>query len=158
VLGVVEMGVRVYVPVLGRFLSVDPVEGGNANGYAYPVDPINSMGLDGRACVSQVVPGLIVGKGWVHGACPDVYGTSSSAERYAGLAYETAKGRGMLGGSGGPSFISRTTSRITGSLRYVGSPRFRVGSWVAGSSRVVRRRAGSGCGGVGSSRDRTRRA
>jgi hypothetical protein len=30
----------------------------------------------------------------------------------------------------------------------IGSPRFRVGRWVAGSSRACRRRAGSGLGGV----------
>lgn len=42
--------------------------------------------------------------------------------------------------------------------RFAGSPRFRVGSWVAGSSRACRRRAGSGRGDVGISPVRTRRA
>lgn len=50
--GVIQMGVRSYLPSLGRFLQVDPVVGGSANPYEYAAqDPVNNFDLDGRACV-----------------------------------------------------------------------------------------------------------
>ncbi|MFJ6214956.1 DNRLRE domain-containing protein [Streptomyces sp. NPDC092296] len=47
--GLTLMGVRLYDPANGRFLSVDPVAGGNANAYEYcTADPITCFDLDGR--------------------------------------------------------------------------------------------------------------
>jgi RHS repeat-associated protein len=49
---IIEMGARQYSPLLGRFLQVDPVEGGSANDCDYAnADPVNQFDLDGlRAC------------------------------------------------------------------------------------------------------------
>ncbi|XXZ47618.1 RHS repeat-associated core domain-containing protein [Streptomyces cavourensis] len=47
--GLTLMGVRLYNPNSGRFLSLDPVYGGNANAYDYVHgDPLNRFDLDGK--------------------------------------------------------------------------------------------------------------
>ncbi|MEK7152957.1 MAG: RHS repeat-associated core domain-containing protein, partial [Patescibacteria group bacterium] len=61
----IQMGARVYIPSLGRFASVDPVEGGVENNYVYPADPVGEFDLDGRAtrsysfCGSLIVSGCL---------------------------------------------------------------------------------------------------
>ncbi len=42
-----QMDVRVYLPELGRFISVDPVDGGTDNSYVYATDPVNESDLSG---------------------------------------------------------------------------------------------------------------
>ncbi|MFH9723722.1 DNRLRE domain-containing protein [Streptomyces sp. NPDC017254] len=47
--GLTLMGVRLYNPSTGRFLTTDPIHGASANAYEYAFgDPVNRVDLDGR--------------------------------------------------------------------------------------------------------------
>ncbi len=57
--GVMTMGVRSYVPELGRFLQPDPIPGGSANAYAYTFqDPINTNDPTGQSTIAELVAGF----------------------------------------------------------------------------------------------------
>jgi RHS repeat-associated protein len=57
--GVIQMGVRSYIPTLGRFISIDPVTGGSASAYDYAnADPVNQTDLDGRAAKGRAKIGV----------------------------------------------------------------------------------------------------
>ena len=55
--GLTLMGARLYNPTTGRFLSTDPIPGGNPNAYTYPLDPVNETDIGGMcledACVGE---------------------------------------------------------------------------------------------------------
>lgn len=52
--GLTQMGLRLYNPATGRFLSVDPVLFGGVTRYAYPPDPVNALDLSGGFLVAAL--------------------------------------------------------------------------------------------------------
>jgi RHS repeat-associated protein len=64
--GVIQMGVRSYVPAVGRFTSIDPVPGGSANAYDYAnADPINSGDVTGTIA-KAIICGEHIGLHYPH--------------------------------------------------------------------------------------------
>ncbi|MFJ6742646.1 DNRLRE domain-containing protein [Streptomyces sp. NPDC091279] len=65
--GLTLMGVRLYNPRSGRFLSADPVHGGSANAYEYAKgDPVNGFDLDGKTA-KKTTQWKRVSTYWVNG-------------------------------------------------------------------------------------------
>ena len=100
------MGARQYDPVTGRFLEVDPVEGGTPNDYVYPTDPANQSDLNGR---------------WIAGLCVGGFGIAIGGLALNGcILRNMTSGRfaisgsfGIAGGAGGAVSISGLYSDAT---------------------------------------------
>lgn len=116
--GLIQMGVRSYLPQLGRFLQTDPVQGGSCNAYEYACqDPINKFDLDGLS----VKDGPDLGRHGVHPCAYQVYWDrvprrcrNKTGARFwqavAGIVTGLAsRGKGRGGGkqAGSPAALSR---------------------------------------------------
>lgn len=110
--GLTLMGVRLYNPTTGRFLSRDPVAGGNDNTYTYPVDPINKFDLDGKWGWKPVV-NLFSARGYIEGGKYAARGQFRKAGKAAGLniAVSAGSSAGKRWGPVGRHSSVQTTGR-----------------------------------------------
>ena len=96
--GIIAMGVRSYIPQLGRFLQTDPKPGGSANAYAYTFgDPVNTSDPGGEWTFET--PGWLNGfnEEWAAGAeareAARLAAAREAAEQAAIQAAKEAEGR-----------------------------------------------------------------
>ncbi|MFE5998853.1 DNRLRE domain-containing protein [Streptomyces sp. NPDC056454] len=95
VTGLTLMGVRLYNPETGRFLSVDPVYGGSANAYEYAMgDPVNGFDLDGKKA-KKTTKWKHVSTYWVNGKWYN--STYSNMPRPLRAFFQGIMGRFMVG-------------------------------------------------------------
>jgi RHS repeat-associated protein len=89
-LNIIEMGARQYSPLLGRFLEVDPIEGGSANDYDYvDGDPINGRDFDGTRSLFSAIAGIV--NQVAHAVAKPVRSVAKKAARSVGAAVKAVK-------------------------------------------------------------------
>jgi RHS repeat-associated protein len=95
---IIQMGARVYVSELGRFMQIDPVEGGTLNNYVYAMDPVNQWDLSGKFVFLLAAPVLIPTVGQMLAAvgiavagAVAVYGVSQIAKNPPRISVQTQR-------------------------------------------------------------------
>jgi len=134
--GAIAMGLRSYIPQLGRFLQSDPIPGGSANAYSYTSgDPVNTADPSGaytmmisdedRAFVSELASLAAAARAAEMRAAEEAAARAAAEQAAAQAAREAeterimSEGAGPIyagggGGSGRSGIFARLTDPVSG--------------------------------------------
>jgi RHS repeat-associated protein len=102
-LPIIQMGARVYLPSLGRFLQVDPIQGGTLNPYVYAHDPINMNDYSGQFAFAMPLVwaapiawgALLKGMAVVAAVAAGAYGAHKTGEAFRSKDQAKAKAKSV---------------------------------------------------------------
>ena len=158
--GVILMGVRLYHPGTGRFLSVDPVPGGSASAYDYcNGDPVNCTDLNGEWPSFKSILSVVATVGEIASLIPGPIGAAAAGVSAIAYAAQGNTGKAIEMGITaaaalvGAGAVVKVAARAVNTARAAGqvaraAPRVaraastgpsRVRSAVQGAGRVVSR-------------------
>ena len=113
----IQMGARVYIPELGRFMQMDPVEGGTLNDYVYAQDPVNQRDLSGQVIqvliIGFIVVAAIVAIVSIAAMLQPVTKNSSTALKIGNAAVQTMQILAPMGATSRGNTKSTSTTKAT---------------------------------------------
>jgi RHS repeat-associated protein len=129
----IQMGARVYIPALGRFLQVDPVQGGTDNNYVYPTDPVNDFDLDGTFSWKRALS-FVTTVATIASFIPGPIGLVATGVAVAGNLAQGKRGDALLAAGGGALGVLRLATKASSIARVAKSG---IGNYGLGGANKV---------------------